>query len=347
VAQWKSDTSELLFRSRQARGTVRRELPGPWGQTADKLTARDIRQWLNQLRQQCQCCAQAKDARRPEVTKRCCASGQVISARTVKDVRDTLRAALGHAVSEDELIVRNPAALVRLPAARTRKVRAWSVAEACQFLNSARAERDPLYTAYVLMLVLGLRLGEALGLPWECVNLDAAELDVKWQLLRAGGQLRHRETKTPGSDAPLPLPGICLAAIKLQAEQQTTWRADAGPVWHDSGLVITTRYGTPYEPRNFLRHFVLRCSAAGLRYIKPHGMRRTRASPLAALDVRPGSPCEPCDTTRSPRPWRPTPTRSTTAHATLCAASVISLAARLPLLHFAAALRARRPVTRW
>jgi integrase len=110
---------------------------------------------------------------------------------------------------------------------------------------------------------------------------------VTWQLQWVGGQLHHRETKTPGSDAPLPLPGICVAAIKLQAEQQARWKAHARQAWHDAGLVITTRYGTPYEPRNFLRHFVLRCRAAGVRYIKPHGMRRTCATLLAALDVHP------------------------------------------------------------
>ena len=61
------------------------------------------------------------------------------------------------------------------------------------------------------MLVLGLRLGEVLGLPWKNVNLEAAEVDVSWQLQRAGRHLYHRETKTPGSDAPLPLPAICAA----------------------------------------------------------------------------------------------------------------------------------------
>jgi integrase len=98
---------------------------------------------------------------------------------------------------------------------------------------------------------------------------------------RDGGQLHHPETKTPGSDAPLPLPGTCTAAIKLQAEPQARWQADAGLAWHGSGLVISTRYGTPCEPRNFLRHFVPRCSAAQVRYIKPHGMRRTCASLVA------------------------------------------------------------------
>ncbi len=61
----------------------------------------------------------------------------------------------------------------------------------------------------------------------------------------------------------------------------------SGQAWRKSGLLITTRYGTPYEPRNFARHLAVRCRAAGVRYIKPHGMRRTCASLLAALDVHP------------------------------------------------------------
>jgi integrase len=112
------------------------------------------------------------------------------------DARDTLRAALAHAVTEDELLSRNPAGMVRLPAPRSLKVRPWSVAEACAFLESARADNDPLYTAFVLMLVLGLRRGEALGLLWSDANLDAGELDVAWQLQRSRRQLYHRQTKT-------------------------------------------------------------------------------------------------------------------------------------------------------
>ena len=51
--------------------------------------------------------------------------------------------------------------------------------------------------------------------------------------------------------------------------------------------MITTRHGGPYEPRNFTRHFASRCRTAGVRYITPHGVRRTCASLLAALDVHP------------------------------------------------------------
>jgi hypothetical protein len=78
-----------------------------------------------------------------------------------------------------------------------------------------------------------------------------------------------------------------VAAFTLQAEKQATWQRDFGQAWRDTGLVITTRRGTPYEPRNFTRHFASRCSATGVRYITPYGMRRTCASLLAALDVHP------------------------------------------------------------
>ena len=41
-----------------------------------------------------------------------------------------------------------------------------------QFLASAREADDSLYAAFVLILVLGLRRGEVLGLAWELVDLD-------------------------------------------------------------------------------------------------------------------------------------------------------------------------------
>jgi hypothetical protein len=97
------------------------------GKRLDKLTAPDVRRWLNDIRQVCQCCAQGKDARRPEQCRRCCAigkcCGQFISPRTVKGARATLHAALTHAVNEDEQIRRNVATMERLPAGRVRTVR--------------------------------------------------------------------------------------------------------------------------------------------------------------------------------------------------------------------------------
>ncbi len=258
----------------------------------DKLQVRDIRQWLNKLSRICQCCALGKDMSRPEEKRRCCAVGKccrgVLSAETRKDARNVLRAALTCAV-EEQLITQNCAAIVRLPNRREprRKRRSWTVDEARRFLESARHDGDVLYTAYVLVLVLGLRKGELLGLTWELVDLDTTELYVGEQVQRVGRQLLRRETKTEASEAPLPLPELCVTALKLRRQQQDDDRERAGDAWIDTGLVFTTRHGTPIEPRNFSRSFDRRILRAKVARITVHGARKTCGSLLAALDVHP------------------------------------------------------------
>ena len=256
----------------------------------DKLSVRDIQSWLNWLRQQCQCCVQGKDTARPPGRRRCCATGhccrQTVSDRTARDAWTALRNALNNAVRE-ETLTRNAAALVRVSKPRARKTKPWSVDEARRFLESARAAGDPLYAAYVLILVLGLRRGEVLGLRWEDVDLDAGEVTVGYQLQRVNRQLLHRQTKTEASDAVLPLPAICTAALVARRRDQDAHRQAADVAWHDFGLVFTTRYGTPVEPRNFHREFKARTCRAGVREISVHSTRRTCASLLVALDVHP------------------------------------------------------------
>jgi integrase len=257
----------------------------------DKLSVRHVRTWLSDIRKTCQCCAQGKDAGRPPEKQRCCAIGQCcqspVSERTVQDILKVLRAALSNAVRE-ELVSKNVAALVRVTKPRKgHKVKPWSADEARRFLESARAVGDPLYAAYVLILVLGLRKGEVLGLTWERVDLDEAELLVEEQLQRVRRQLLRRETKTEASEAPLPLPAICVAALTLRETQQETERRRHSERWADTGLVFTTRYGTPIEPRNFNRSFDYRIRRAGVRRITVHGTRKTCGTLLAALDVHP------------------------------------------------------------
>jgi integrase len=121
--------------------------------------------------------------------------------------------------------------------------------------------------------------------PWG--RLDDEELYVGEQLQRVGRQLLRRPTKTEGSEAPLPLPDLCVTALKLRRQQQSTDRDHAGDRWADTGLVFTTRFGTPIEPRNFTRSFDRRIGKAEVRRITVLGTRKSCGSLLAALDVHP------------------------------------------------------------
>jgi integrase len=271
-------------------------IPALGNKRLDRLQSRDVQAWLNKLAKKCQCCVQGKDAARPKDCQRCCAIGACCHSyagrRTVQAARNTLRAALNHAKASDELVSRNVATFVKVPTPpkRRRKGSAWSVEEASQFLASAREDSDPLYAAYVLLLINGLRKGEILGLVWPSVDMDAAELDITWQLQRVGKRLIHKKrVKTEDSDADdtVPLPDICSAAFKLRRTDQDAARERAGERWLQNDLVFTTRWGTAIEPRNFNRSFEARCRRAGVPRIRVHDTRHTCGSLLAALDVHP------------------------------------------------------------
>jgi integrase len=89
------------------------------------------------------------------------------SIRTVQLIRMVLGAALTRAMRE-ELIPRNVARLIELPAWQRKDIHPWTAEQAAEFLSAARS--DPLYPAFLLLMLYGLRRGEVLGLRWADLN---------------------------------------------------------------------------------------------------------------------------------------------------------------------------------
>ena len=104
------------------------------------------------------------------------------------------------------------------------------------------------------------------------------------QIHSSGGAFQSRRT---GTGLDLPLPGLCVTALKIRRRQQDADHARAGAAWIETGLVFTTRHGIPIEPRNFNRSFNRCITAAKVPTIIVHGTRKTCGSLLAALDVDP------------------------------------------------------------
>ena len=87
-----------------------------------------------------------------------------------------------------------------------------------------------------------------------------------------------REVKTDASEAPLPLPVLCVTALAMRKRQQDADKSRAGDAWIENGLIFTTRHGTPIEPRNFNRSFDRCIAAAQVPRITVHGTRKTCAT---------------------------------------------------------------------
>jgi integrase len=152
-----------------------------------KLTPQDIRQLLTAKRQ----------------------AG--LSVRMVQYIHAVLRDALQNAVRE-ELLARNVAKLVQVETPDYEVGRGLTIAQAQRLLEAVKPTR--WHSLYVLALMLGLRRGELLGLRWSDVELDAAALTVRQNLVRAGGELRAQSPKTRRSRRTLPLPPQVVTALR-------------------------------------------------------------------------------------------------------------------------------------
>jgi len=78
----------------------------------------------------------------------------------------------------------------------------WSPKRTGRFLAQTHDTGDRLYALYHLITFTGLRRGEACGLHWEDLDLDAATLTIRWQLVQHGWALAIDTPPEPPAASP-------------------------------------------------------------------------------------------------------------------------------------------------
>jgi integrase len=211
-----------------------------------------------------------------------------IGAATRFEVLRILRNALNRAMRE-ELITRNVALLVDMPKVSKDKVKPWNAQEAITFLRAARAHR--FYAAGVLVLALGLRRSEVLGLRWQDIDFENRQFTPTKQVQREKGVgLVLKDLKTESSQAVLPLPEFCARALEGRRELQELERKIAGEDWsqgpnHD--VIFSSEHGGLTDPVGFSRTFDRLVTRSGVRRITVRLARHTCGTLLAFLKVHP------------------------------------------------------------
>jgi integrase len=197
------------------------------------------------------------------------------SARTARLSRSVLRAALRHA-ERHGLVARNAAALSEPVKAEHQEKKSMTVAQAQKLIAVATGTRDE--AAIVLLLTLGLRRGELLGLRWSDVNLKSGTLRVLRALKRTPVGLEASETKTARSARTLHLPPMAQRALKAHKARQAKERLEAGEHWVDGDWLLTNAWGGPIDPDNFRHRFNDLCEQTGIGHWSPHAARHTAGS---------------------------------------------------------------------
>jgi integrase len=210
--------------------------------------------------------------------------GLGLAPSSVRRVHAVLHAALEEAVRRD-LIPRNPAVHANKPKVRQKEIEPLDAEESRTLLDAAKGDR---YEAlYVLCLMAGLRQGEALGLKWSDIDLDAGTLRVNRQLQRVrcdgdkSGTLVFSEPKN-ASRRTVGLPERAISALRRHRKRQLEEKLRAGAERREWGLVFANITGGPVEAQNVVnRYFKPLLVRAGLPPIRFQDLRHSCLSLLA------------------------------------------------------------------
>ena len=198
---------------------------------------------------------------------------------TVRKYVNVLAQALDHTVERKQLRA-NPVRSKSVARPRDEETEVhWYSSDQIYALRQAMTGHR--YDAVIeLLMSTGLRRGEALGLRWRDVDLQARRLTVTGGLRRVRQELVRQSPKTAAGRRVVPLTPRAVAALEAAMAQQDADR-DASEHWRNSaGYCFTVEHGGPVDPRNLARHFAGIKRRAKIRTGSLHSLRHSWATYL-------------------------------------------------------------------
>src|SRR3712207_1703442 len=181
-------------------------------------------------------------------------------------------------------VARNVATLVDAPTPRREEAQPLTAAEAKRLLHAAKDL--PNGARWSVALALGLRQGEAPGLLWDAVDLDAGTLTVRRALQRQKGRgLVLVEPKSRAGRRTIRLPAPLRDALRTHRTRQAEQRMTVANVWEDRGFVFCQPNGRPIDARRDWLDWKALLKAAGARDARLHDARHTAATLLLQQGV--------------------------------------------------------------
>ena len=181
-------------------------------------------------------------------------TGKRLAASTIRLYFAILRIALNYAKNKLKLIHENPAIGIDLPPVKKKKKIAVSPEQVKEILDALLGTR--WYMPTFIGFHTGLRIGEILGLPWDCIDFDACTLTVMYGLIRKDGEgLVLGPPKTESSYRTIALSKASVKALREHQEQQKKDFTLLSKRWSMDVPVIVNTKGAYMEPRKLSEAF--------------------------------------------------------------------------------------------
>ncbi len=211
-----------------------------------------------------------------------------LDRRTVNYVHTIIHRAFKDAVRWGRL-ARNPADAANPPhgGQKSDGIQAWDAPTLRAFLDASGRADDRLHALWVLLATTGMRRGEALGLRWSDLDLDAGRLRVVQTIIQTRSTVTIGEPKTAQGRRPIALDKGTVAVMRDHRRRMLEERLLIGPDFDDQGLVFHKPDGSWLHPDAVSEMFLRRGRRYGLRRLTLHGLRHTWATLALERGIHP------------------------------------------------------------
>ena len=193
-------------------------------------------------------------------------------------VHNVISGALNYALRM-EVVWRNPVQAVTPPKVVRQEVEPPDIGEVQQILDIAQAEEHPLFACVHLLAYSGIRRGDALGLRWQDVDLDAGSISIVQALVRSLYRgLIFEPPKSNSGRRTIDIDAGTTAVLRAHQGTQLLHKWQLGEAYQDYNLVFPDHIGEPLNPMAVTRTFQSLAKKAGLSGIKLHDLRHFHAS---------------------------------------------------------------------
>jgi integrase len=187
----------------------------------------------------------------------------------------TLKTALQAAVRW-KMLPENPAKAATAPEVPLRDATIWDEEQVHIFLGVARG--TTYFRLYLIILLVGLRPGEALALRWTDLSWRTGTIIVRRKFYRFGKKEEWGDTK-PHRQTTIALSEQMLEELRALEQEQLAWKRRFGEDYCDHGLIFCQPNGKPLHEENIAgRAFKALIKKAGLPNIRLYDLRHCHAT---------------------------------------------------------------------